>query len=626
MTFNQITLKNLRQNIKHYGMFLFSLLLSIVLYFSFSTLKYSHSINNSGSMDIIRKGSSFGASILFIITIIFLMYANHLFVKRRTKEFALFQLIGLTRGNILRMLSIEQFVIFVITGILGVLIGIFSSQLLLAIASKLMKLKVHLSIGFEPQALFITIIMLAIAFILILVQNYLFLKRRSILTMMKDSSQSEATKARITVLEIIGGILGILMIALGYYMATEMFGVFKQLTNALASPFIILFLTIVGAYLFFRSSVSLIFKTIKRSKNGRVSITDVVCTSSIMHRMKKNAMSLTVIAIISALTVTILCFAAITKANSDYTIESSSPQDFNFTKGKQAHKFEQQLDKNNIKHDKFNYESINPKTVKDNVMTLPDGSESMSENTSMIVNKDLKGHNARLTNTKTAIGIMKFNINKKITVKGKSKETVKVTDKDDSKVYPSELSFGAPVVEVSPKVYNALQTDKNNVRVYGFNIKHHSDMKKAEHIASKVNPNVVSKDEVKKMMDASNGILIFVTSFLGLAFLIAAGCIIYIKQMDETEDEIDNFKVLRRIGFTNSDMSKGLLLKILFNFGLPLIIALLHALFAALAFMKIMGNVTMAPVFLVMVVYTVIYLIFALIAFIHSNRVIKRSI
>ena len=115
MTFNQITLKNLRQNIKHYGMFLFSLLLSIVLYFSFSTLKYSHSINNSTSMAIIQKGSSFGASILFIIIIIFLMYANHLFVKRRTKEFALFQLIGLTRGNILRMLSIEQFAIFVIT-------------------------------------------------------------------------------------------------------------------------------------------------------------------------------------------------------------------------------------------------------------------------------------------------------------------------------------------------------------------------------------------------------------------------------------------------------------------------------------------------------------------------------
>ena len=119
-----------------------------------------------------------------------------------------------------------------------------------------------------------------------------------------------------------------------------------------------------------------------------------------MHRMKKNAMSLTVIAIISAITVTILCFAAITKANSDYNIESSTPQDFDFSKGKQAHKFEQQLDKNNIKHDKITYESINPKTIEDNVMTFQNDSESISENTSMIVNKHLKGNDARLTNTK----------------------------------------------------------------------------------------------------------------------------------------------------------------------------------------------------------------------------------
>ena len=76
-------------------------------------------------------------------------------------------------------------------------------------------------------------------------------------------------------------------------------------------------------------------------------------------------------------------------------------------------------------------------------MTLQDDSEGFSQNTSMIVNKDLKGNNARLTNTKTAIGMMKFNMNQSITVKGKSKTTVKVTDKDDSKVYPSELSYAA---------------------------------------------------------------------------------------------------------------------------------------------------------------------------------------
>lgn len=77
------------------------------------------------------------------------------------------------------------------------------------------------------------------------------------------------------------------MIVLGYYMATEMFGTFKQLTLSMTSPFIILFLTVVGAYLFFRSTVSLIFKSIKHFKHGHVTITDVVFTASIMHRMKK---------------------------------------------------------------------------------------------------------------------------------------------------------------------------------------------------------------------------------------------------------------------------------------------------------------------------------------------------
>ncbi|MBU5864634.1 ABC transporter permease, partial [Vibrio cholerae O1] len=114
----------------------------------------------------------------------------------------------------------------------------------------------NLSIHFEPMALVLTILMLIIAYILILFQSSLFLKRRSILSMMKDSVKTDVTTAKVTVIEVISGVLGIAMIALGYYMATEMFGTFKALTMAMTSPFIILFLTVVGAYLFFRSSVS----------------------------------------------------------------------------------------------------------------------------------------------------------------------------------------------------------------------------------------------------------------------------------------------------------------------------------------------------------------------------------
>lgn len=96
--------------------------------------------------------------------------------------------------------------------------------------------------------------------------------------------------------------------------------------------------------------------------------------------------------------------------------------------------------------------------------------------------------------------------------------------------------------------------------------------------------------------------------------------------MDETEDEINNYRILRRIGFTHTDMTKGLALKILFNFGLPLIIALLHALFAAMVFMKLLGEYSPTPIIIVMIVYSLVYLIFATISFIHANRIVKHSI
>ena len=68
--------------------------------------------------------------------------------------------------------------------------------------------------------------------------------------MMKDSMKTEAVKAKITMPECIAGILGLIMMMLGYYMSTEMFGKFQELTMALLTPFIILFLTVAGAYLF----------------------------------------------------------------------------------------------------------------------------------------------------------------------------------------------------------------------------------------------------------------------------------------------------------------------------------------------------------------------------------------
>ncbi|MBS3644232.1 ABC transporter permease, partial [Staphylococcus aureus] len=66
-----------------------------------------------------------------------------------------------------------------------------------------------------------------------------------------------------------------------------------------------------------------------------------------------------------------------------------------------------------------------------------------------------------------------------------------------------------------------------------------------------------SRTSLEKEQLAFSGMFLFVSGFLGVAFLIAAGCIIYIKQMDENEDEMANYQILRKMGYTHQDMFKG---------------------------------------------------------------------
>lgn len=629
MNFNQIVLKNFTKNIRHYAMFIFSLIVSIVLFFSFVTLKYTNSINNENSMKVIQKGSEIGANFLFFIIVIFLLYASHLFIKRRTREFALYQLIGLTRKNIIRMLFIEQFIMFFITGIIGMVIGVFGSKLLLMIVLKMLDINTSVSLSFQFPAILQTFILLMVSFILILIQGYLFLRKRSILDMINDNSKSEATKPKITIIEVILGVLGIIMIGFGYYMSTEMFGEFARIVMFV--PFIILALTVIGAYLFFRSSVSLIFKTLKRSKHGNVSVTDVVFTSSIMHKMKKNALSLTIIAIISAVTVTVLCFGAVSRSMIDDTVNQSSPQDFNFIKAKQAEQFEDKLEQAHIRYTPVYKELSEVKVLKDDFFK-----KSMDYNATDRIfitsnkyfnDKDIVGNHAKMVNFATSSSLLKYNLNKDIEIKGETKESFKVIDVNKEVDFKNEVSYSAPVLLVSADKYDQLKKYSTEIhKQYGYNLMNSADWSKVNKLAKSVDPNIQSQKVVRQDFNDSMGILLFVTSFLGLAFLVAAGCIIYIKQMDETEDEMPNFRILRKIGYTHQDMLKGLALKILFNFGLPLIISLLHAYFAAKAFMVLMGATNMLPVYIVMVIYSVIYFIFAIMSFIHSSRIVKHSI
>ncbi|PXA22952.1 ABC transporter permease [Staphylococcus pseudintermedius] len=632
MRFSAIVLKNFKQNLRHYGIYLFSLMLSIALYFSFVTLKYTDSIANGENAKLLNSSAGIGEKFLFVIIIIFLMYANRLFIKRRTKSFALFQLIGLSRKDLMRMMMLEQAIIFIGTTVIGLLLGLFGSRLLLLIVKKTAQIPLDIKILFEPAALTVTMILVVISFILIMVQSFIFIKRRSIIQLMYDVQQSEATQANMTKAEMTFGILGIAMIGLGYYLSTIML---KNIELTLISAFLILFLTVVGAYFFFRSSVSLIFKSLKRSKRGYVNVTDVVFTASIMHRMKKNAFSLTVIGIISAITITLLSFATISKANIENNVNGLAPHEFTYINEGEAQKLEAYLNAKNIPYNKVVQHVIevpivhSDKALHKDVNSLPIISDAEVDK------MDVNPGEITLVNyfkvSETFIGL-----DKGVTIDLGRKEKhapLEITETSPYNVLSYRAAFGRSVGIIDHKTFEMLKAtqikDKDNppITQVGFDLKSAKDVVKVESANEQFNQMLPqSRTSLEKEQLAFSGMFLFVSGFLGVAFLIAAGCIIYIKQMDENEDEMANYQILRKMGYTHQDMFKGLALKIAFNFGLPLIIGLGHAFFAARAFNTLMNGVDFAPVIFAMTVYAVIYLIFAVLAYYHSRRVIKFSI
>lgn len=642
MSFNQIVIKNLRRNIRHYSMYVFSITMSVMLFFGFVTLRYSEDLNSVQSGIRVGAAIKVGVTILTIIIVIFLLYANKLFIKRRSREIGLYQLIGMTKREVFKIFALENFVLFTLTAVIGSILGFFSSKILLMILYKIIGIQQEAHLNFSIEAFIQTIVLMIAIYIIIAFQNAIFIKRKTILALMHEYNATDTKIKKIKLYELIFGAIGIVMIISGYYLSSVMFDNLSSagMTTLYIRMLTILFLTIVGAYLLFRCSISLIFNTIRKYKKGMLSVTDVVSTSSIMHKMKTNALSLTIIAIVSAMSVGLLALSYVQYYNAEETARSTAPDDYIFVNKEANQQFKKALDAEHIQYKERNY-GVTRYIIDDRkVLKNADETTGKAPNSPSTVAKASEFKNLKLKDDEVAIVGYSDILDKVITVNDEGKMSYKMDNqthhlkmKSISKesYLATIITYNAPVYVVSDHTFDQMKKHepKNDDlnQQYGVNLTNDKDVKKAEKIFSKVKSETDSSMSYYEIYNDSKsglGVMLFILGFLGIAFLLSTGCIIYIKQIDETEDETSNYIILRKLGYTSKDMSKGIALKIGFNFALPLIIGLCHGYFAAKSAWFFMGQSFYTPVLIVMSLYSLIYILFAFLAYIHSTRVIQR--
>ena len=649
MNINQLIFRNLKKNISNYYLYVFALVFTVALYFAFVTLQFDPSMDETKGS--IKGAAAIQAASVLLVAIVttFLLYANNIFIKRRSKEIGLLQLVGMTKGKIFHILSLENLLIYFSSTLVGIFIGFAFSKLILMILFKFTKVNGIASLHFSSEALIQTLIVFAIIYGLIMIMNWLFIKRQSILSLFRVTSSTEEKIKKVSIVEMLIGTMGIALIIIGYYVSSKLFGGdFVGMNELFLAMIFILAAVIIGTYLFYKGSVRFIFYLIRKKKDGYLNITGVLSLSSIMFRMKSNALMLTVITTVSALTIGLLSLSYISYYSTEKSAQSTVGGDFAFNSTEEVEKFKGSLLDAGIDFNERNMEVLQVEVNIEEIVDIHVEEDIVTmqlTNTLFPVISDESVESINLSPGETILSgysdimdtFISFKDSGGIELIGQQ-ENIPLTFLGLQKEHLLSYQFtagGMPTVIVDEQVFNRIKNDidptlQNEFSLFiGFDIKDDKNQEKANEIFKNTvgeNTQSLSRIDRANNMKQLYGLTMFIVGFLGLTFLITSGCILYFKQMDESEEEKPNYTILRKLGFTENDLLKGIQIKQMFNFGIPLILGLLHSYFAVQSGWFMFGTELWTPMIIVMVLYTALYSIFGLLSVLYYKKVIHSSL
>ncbi|WP_421925251.1 FtsX-like permease family protein [Lysinibacillus capsici] len=659
MSLSKLVLRSMKKNMKHYYLYFFALIFSVTLYFSFVTLQNNTevwaAVQMSGTATAGFKAATY---ILYFIVLFFVLYANHLFMKRRSKEIGLYQLIGMTKGLIVRLLAVENILLFVGAVIIGMLAGFFSSRVFAMILLRVLEKEALVTMTFSTQALLQSMIVFTILLIIVLIQMAWMIHHVSLLSLFSAAKQADERVRRFSAFQMVIGFLGLILIVYGYYASTKLFDI-ESAGNLFINMIIILATTIGGTFLVFRFSVAFIMNTIRLKKKGHLSIKDVLALTPIMHRMKSNAKSLTLITVLTGVSLGVTTLSYIAYYSSEASAYSQVPGDFILLE-EQGEEFLEKLEENNIAYDKIDYRlqgvtaavgQLMSKKQQDNPLYTMEGTIytiPLSDYQQSVPEAKLSGNEVILTNYGGYMAEM-FPLEKDhdlVVSAGELEETFHVVDIHDKSVISGIVTAGGggPIFVVTDDMFKSLTTQ---AALYPWHhqttitLKSNEDIATAEKLYIQSNAGIITavddKGQTKQYTQSSYegkrkdnieslGLTIFTTAFLGLAFLMTTGSILYFKQMSEAEEERDSYTILRKIGFAEKDIMKGIYMKQAFNFGVPLVIGLLHSYFAVKSGWFLFGTELTAPLWIAMCCYIALYTIFAILSVGYYKKVVRQSL
>lgn len=564
----------------------------------------------------------FGVFVIALFALLFLFYTNSFLIKRRKKELGLYNILGMEKRHIARVLVIETLLTALCSLTLGLAMGILSSRLLFWALGLVVGAAVPIAFTVPLPAVTGTLVLFGAIYLLTLGYNLVQLKLSRPIELLRGGETGEKEPKAHWLLAVLGAVL----LGAGYYLALTV----QDPLSALLLFFVAVVLVILGTYLLFLTGITALLKLLKKNKRFYYKLNHFTAVSGMLYRMKQNAAGLASICILfTALLVTVsttfslytsmdgllraryprnvlvsVCDAnqeakdmvrsAVNQKSQELGLALENVvgrEGWNITTarvGNTLHTQEVSLEACAVvniftqsEFERFSGQQVdlaeNQVLLFDPANTFPGGDTlNIDDKTYEIVPSDYVMPEA---STLAQIYEMYYLVVRDETV---VENILAPSGSDTFPIY----SYDFDVAGGDPEDIAALREALGTVDFSGPGVEYEA---------------LLFEDSATSRQDFMNlyGGLFFLGLFLGVLFLLGTALIIYYKQVSEGYEDAKRFTIMQQVGMSHREVKRSIHSQILLVFFLPLLTAVLHLAFAFPMLQKILLVMGLADFWLI---------------------------
>lgn len=631
--YSRLAVNNIRKNSKTYFPYLLTCIGTIVMFYNMCFVAQAKQIGSFGSSDSLRSMLSFGSAVIAIFSLIFLFYTNSFLMKRRKKEFGLFNILGMEKKHIARVLLLETLITAAVSLTIGLAAGILLSKLVLLLLFKIIAFDVQFGFEIPLGAVTATLTLFSGIFLLNLLNNLRQVHLSKPIELLLDSNAGEKEPKT----KWFFAVLGVLCLGAGYILAITV----QSPLTALGVFFIAVVLVMIGTYCLFTAGSIALLKLLRRNKNYYYKLKHFTSVSGMLYRMKQNAVGLANICILSTavivtLSTTVSLYSGIedvlrTRYPRNVIIKATYIDDETVRQVDSlidAHTAEAGVRQRNV----FRYRYMSFQMLQDgaaftcehtetysveeiaNVYFLTAEEYNRTENKAVslapgeallyVLHGDIPGDTLQFGHISLKIRERLSSMNTEGKMSALMMKTYYVVV-DSTETIQAIGNLQSTEDEEAPRLsyYCGFDTDApSDVQIALVN-KLESALDAAE-----IGGYVEGAESSRADFYIVYGGLLFLGLFLGLLFLMATVLIIYYKQIAEGYDDRQRFEIMQKVGMSHAEVRKSIHSQVLTVFFLPLVTAVVHIAFAFKVMTKLLMalNLTNVPLFALCTAVTIL--------------------